>query len=537
MAKGNDFKKPVNNQETIIDEDEKNKKLIIIVCLSIMVVLGLIIASITYFNNREIEDDKKNNKGNKPTEVIKKPDVEKPVVDEKPVVNDTTNNYVKPSYPIAVIPPVEEEPEEEVVAPVESETDDYTVTIDENNVVKLTGFSRYVAKVDPTLGNYTNFIRVKLNLDRKYKIDDLDKLTITTKTITGFNNYGVEIIASTPEEIAAGNLYFYWTQAVGDGMPENPTILIDYGDGNSVTYTLDISELVIETPMTKAEADELVKVPTKDEAIGGQDRTYEILVLEPKPSDEINFGNGTVTTSTNDEEVNNDEANVLADPTTPSEGDNSNQVAPEDKNYTLKFTGTANYYDKDVVAGLDLGLEDFNYILSVKVLAPTDITDDEIKNFGLTVTKQDGTIQDLTGAENVVKTYSTGRKFIYLYYAIDDDINARPVFTIDWDGEGTKYGKITYTFDFSELEKAPETENPDNTGTTDPSTPGTPDSGDTGATDPEQAEGTDTTQSESGDVTPEGEANTQTEPEVPSTSSTMDEVNTQTDMVNMDALI
>lgn len=529
MAKGNDFKKPVNNQETIIDEDEKNKKLIIVVCLSIIVVLGLIIASITYFNNRQVEEDKKNNKDtNKPTDVIKKPDVQTPVVDEKPTVTNPTNNYVKPSNPIAVVPPVEEEPEEKV-QPIISDTDDYTVTIDENNVVKLVGSSRYIAKVDPSYGEgydkYNNFIRVRVTLDSKYTIADLDKLNITTKTINGYKNYGKEVIASTPEEIQAGNLYFYWTQAVGDGMPKNPTIDIDYGDGNSVTYTLDISELVIETPMDEADADELVVIPTKDEAIGGQDRTYEIMILEPKPSDDIEFKDDTITASEGNEVKNNDEGDETPDTKSPDQGEGNDPTppaAPEDKEYTLKFTGTANYYDKDVVAGLDLGLglEDYNYILSVKVLAPQDVTEDDLKNYSLTITKQDGTIQDLSGADGVIEE-SNGRKFIYLYYAIDDDINARPVFTIDWDGEGTKYGKITYTFDFSELEKAQasDTENPDGSGTT-----------------TNDNQGSTGVQSDSGDTIQNGETPTNSEPEVPSTSSAMDEVINQTSMDITDVL-
>lgn len=543
MAKGNDFKKPVNNQDMIIDEDEKNKKLIIIVCLSIIVVLGLIIASITYFNNRQVEEDKKNNKDNKkPTEIIKKPEVQTPV-EEKPVVTNPTYNYVKPSNPIAVVPPVEE-PEEEV-QPVSSDTDDYTVTVDENNVVKLTGFSRYVSKVDPSLGTgYNNFVRIKVTLDRKYKLEDLDKLNIKTKVTTGYKNYGVEVIASTEEEIEAGNLYFYWTQAIGDGMPEFPTLDIDYGDGNSVTYVLDISELIIETPVADDVKADLIAIPTGNEVLGGKDRTYEILVLEPKPGDEVKFKSETSTADLSDEVTNNDGVNPSVDndgsgtdgSTNPddgtSEGDPSvpgtgstEPKAPEDKDYILKFTGEANYYDKDVVADLDAELENYHYVLTVRILAPSDITDDEIKNFSLTVTKQNGTKQDLSGANGVIKTdVSSGRKYIYLYYAIDEDLNARPEFIVDWDGEGAKYGKVTYTFDFSELEKAPEKE-PE---TGNPDTPGTT---------PDGNQGTAPTQPGNGGETPEGGTSNPPAPETPSATGNSTGVSTQTNMVNPDVLI
>ena len=140
MAKGNDFKKPVNNNQELIinDDEEKNKKLMIIVCLSIFIVLGLIIVSINYFNSNEVEDSKKNKgKDNEKTNDV----INKPIVDEKPVndvvvtVPEEVPSYKAPSKPIVVVPSEPDEPEVEETPVISSDVNDYAITMEGNKAI------------------------------------------------------------------------------------------------------------------------------------------------------------------------------------------------------------------------------------------------------------------------------------------------------------------------------------------------------------------------------------------------------------------
>ncbi len=511
MAKSKNFKKPVNNEENIIDEEEKNKRLIIIVCLSIVVVIGLIIASICYFNSNTIEDDdkKNNNDDKKQEEVIKDPVVEeKPVVEEhKPeiivdnvkdvnsndneqIADNTSNNGED-----------NKEPEEEVkpTPNIASENLDYQVTVDESGyVAKLTGKSKFYAKVNEAFGEgYNNIIKVKVTLNKDYKLEDLtDKLTISTRTINGWNNYDVNVLDSTDEEKEAGNLYFYWMQAVGKGMTKEPTLIIDYGNGFKEEYTMDLSKLVVEALEEDTEKTlvALNDENTQDEkiVIGGQEIKYQMYVLEDKTMEEI----WEETQENSDTVVASEEAsdNQTQDGTTPGTDENGTPdleekpdapiepvVKPENKDYTLKFAGIANYYKDGVqVSGTTI---DSNYVLSVKLIAPTetlknpvsgetlkDSDGKELKqvidysNMVLTITNQEGvTIKYVLSADGkslvekedptkALTTVEVKNGYINFYQVIDEEMAVNPIITVDWDGEdGNAYGESTYKFDISEL--------------------------------------------------------------------------------------
>lgn len=498
MAKGNDFKKPVNNTETIIDEEDKNKRLIVIICLSILVVIGLIIASICYFNSNSVEDDKKNNNddSNKPSEIIKDPVPEKPVVEEhkpdKIIVDNVGSNDNKNDNQIAdnnTDNKDEEEKPEEVkpIEPIISETEDYQVTVDENGVAKLVGTSKFYTKVNDAFGEgYNNIVTVKVTLNKDYKLEDLDKLNIATKTVNGWNNYDVSVLDSTPEEKAEGNLYFYWMQAVGKGMSREPKLVITYGNGFVEEYTMDLSDLVIES-LNEDESKTLVALNDENKlgdkvVVGGQEITYQMYVLENKTASEVwkEEDDSIVTTGEQTEETDNSGTlNENGDNT----GDNSEKLPdtpevkePEAKDYTLKFGGKANYYkDGLTVSGKTI---DSNYVLAIKLITPLvtdpdtgEVVIDSLTNkpktqdvstltdMVLTITDQEGNETKYSYAElSNLSTIEVKDNYIYFYQIIDENGVVNPTISIDWDGEGKNYGLVTYTFDISELELEPETE-------------------------------------------------------------------------------
>lgn len=514
MAKGNDFKKPVNNQEIIIDEEDKNKRLIVIICLSILVVIGLIITSICYFNSNSVEDEKKNNNGDKPNGVINDPVPEKPVVeDEKPdiIVDNVNSSGNKNNNQIAdnnTNKEEEEEPEEEVKPkePIISENEDYQVTVDENGVAKLTGISKFYAKVNDAFGSgYNNIVTVKVTLNSDYKYEDLDKLTIATKTSDGtWNNYDKSVIDSTPEEIAEGNLYFYWMQAVGKGTSRNPELIITYGNGFVEEYTMDLSDLVIEA-LEEDESKTLVALNDENKqgdkvVVGGKEITYEMYVVEEKTAAELweEEDSSIITTEVEDGLV---DGNLDGDVTP----DVPEVKEPENKEYTLKFAGVANYYENGVqVSGTTINS---NYVLAVKLITPAVIDPatgevvldpvtnqpkvqnvSELTDMVLTITDAKGIETKYTLSELAnLSIVEVKDNYIYFYQVIDENGLANPTITIDWDGEGNTYGTITYTFDISELEleEAPSQTNPS-----------VPEGNDEGADDASQETGNDSNTAE-----------------------------------------
>lgn len=479
MAKAKDFKKPVNNEELIInEEDEKNKRLIVIICLSIVVVLGLIIASVSYFNSKSVEDDNKEKKNNnKPTEII-----DKPVVDNKPVENPTTNvverpSYSKPSKPVVVIP---EEPEEDVAQVITNPSgNDYEVIMD-GSTAKVSGVSRFVTLEN---GDTKTVIQLRVLLDSKYTKDDLEKdnldnLVITT-TVNGVtNNFTKYVVKEDPE---TGRLYFDWVQPVGNGEIKPRSFTIMYGDGSKDTYEVDLSGLKIETELD-ANDDVKVVVPEKTDSVVGIDLPYNVEIFKQLTSDQIEWQEEP-TVMSNDTDV------LLDDQTSTGVNtaqDPAGEQKPEDLTFTVKFTKGENYNDDYEINTDSIGSEVSGYgkVLVIKVYAPKKdgVSIDDAKVV-ITGTKPNGEKYTHTGAEYVGHDDDDPTNtFVYLYYAADPDkdvqVDPKPTFTIDWDGDGNDYGTYTYEFDITELMKE-DTEDSTNPDVTDPDQGQNPDTGDT----------------------------------------------------------
>lgn len=466
MAKGKDFKKPVNNEELIInEEDEKNKRLIIIVCLSIVVVLGLIIASISYFNGRNVEDDKKNNKNEeKPNEIIEKPKPEeKPTETPKTDVVVNKPNYSKPNNPIVIVTPEEPEVDEpQVITNVSG--NDYSVVM-EGNTAKVSGVSRFITLEGS--GDVKTVVQLRVLLDSKYtkadlETDNLNNLVITATTNGVTDNYTNYVVK---EDTETGRLYFDYVQPVGKGEVKPKSFTIKYGDGYEETYNIDLSDLRIETEAS-TEEELLVVVPEKTDSVVGIDLPYDVQIFRQLTSDQIEWKDEPVTASLDDESIVNDtiqsNANEVLDQ------DSTTIEEPENFTYTVKFT-KGEEYGKDYEINTDsIGSEVNGYknVLVIKVYAPEKdgVTIDDTKVV-ITGTKPNGEKYEHNGEKEYINHDDKGT-YVYLYYAADTDpekqvqVDPKPVFTIDWDGEGKDYGTYTYEFDITELMKPEETDTP-----------------------------------------------------------------------------
>lgn len=494
MAKGNDFKKPVNNEENIINEEDNNKRLITIIILSIIVVLGLIIASISYFNSNDVESDKKNKKPDdkKPIEVIDPPVVDEPKDD---VVVPTTPAEVvvnqKPKPPVVVVTPEEPVIEESPLISSVNEND-YTVTMDGNTAI-VSGVSRLLAISED---GAQNIVELKVMLDKNYKLEDLNDLVVTTTT-NGVTDNTFNHVIQTDE--TTGELYFYWRQAVGNGYEKPTSFTILYGDGFSQSYNIDLNGLNIETNASESES-ELVVVPTEgtgvDSAYSGLDFPYTVNVFRQLTSEEIewletntdeeNSGNeniGSENTSeenTSNENIDSENTNddntddtTITDNELLDEDNTNSDEEPEDPiiepdyskdlEYTIRFGKGENYengFTEEYKSAFDgTVVKEYDKILVVKVYAPVIDKDGEIvsinpENVIITGTKPDGEeyIQ-VNETVSVEETEESTRYYTYLYYAADEGVTENPTFTIDWDGMNDDYGTYSYHFDLSGLEK------------------------------------------------------------------------------------
>lgn len=481
MAKKNkNFKKPVNNQETIIDEDEKKrKKLIVIVCLSIVIILGIIIASITYFNGIDEEEDKDNNKDkNKPTEIIKPEENDNPVISEpdKPVVK--TPLVVKPKDDVAATPG---EVDKETPISIKSvDENDYEVEMNGNTAI-VKGVSRYVA-ISSEAG-VNNVITLKVVLDSKYSREQLEKLVVTTTTngvTTNDFDYVIEKGETINEDGSINEeLYFYWAQPVGNGQPKPTSFTVNYGDGNVQTYDIDLSLLKVESEVSKNEKD-LVVVPTDTDAVYAGNHPYDIEIFRQLSSDEIvwlepseasldensSLVEENVVDNSNTLEVTNElttNETTLETESNPIVGEVTNTPIEEpdyskDLNYTVKF----NMKDTSVTNPDGTVTENWDGVLVVKVYAPVIL--EETTEIDGTTTKTNKVVIDpskvvITGIEQTIDSVkiekdenNNDRYYTYLSYDTtkDETLNNQS-FTIDWDAEKTNYGKYTYEFDLSDL--------------------------------------------------------------------------------------
>ena len=471
MAKSNkNFKKPVNNQEIVIDEEDKNKKMIIMVCLAIIIILGLIVASIAYFNSRDIEEDKKGNKddGNKPTEIVKPEEENKNPVVNKPISSVVTTPVVnKPKEDVAATPT---DPKE-VTAVIESvDENDYMVTM-EGNVAKISGVSRFVTATKD--GDFNNAIIIKVTLDGKYSRNDLKNMIVTTTTngVTT-NNFDYVIKEGTKTDPATGintpELYFEWVQPVGHGYEVPTSFTVKIGE-EITTYEIDLNDLKIESEVEDTESSMFV-VPLDKPALAGS-YPYDIEVYRKLSVDEIQWDLGTTTANLDEELTESNETidNDLSaiNDTTDTTNETIKAPAPtysDELDYTIKFKMddiTSSEYNS------------WNKKLVVKVYAP--IITDESGNKTVTITPSNikaeyigtgkdevdpnkGTIAIEQDTNQYLEDGTTENPNYNNYYIIlsydttDDETLDNQKFTIDWDGESNNdYGKTTYEFDLSDL--------------------------------------------------------------------------------------
>lgn len=476
MAKSNkNFKKPVNNQEIIIDEEEKNKKMIIMVVLSIIVVLGLIVGSITYFNGKDVKDDKKGNDKGKPTEIIKPvEDDKKPVVNEteKPIV--TTPVVEKPKEDVAVTPT---DPEE-VTAVIESvDENDYEVTMD-GNVIKVSGVSRF-ATITKDGKDINNAVVLRVVLDGKYSRNDLNNILVSTtfNGVTTNDTKEIGVIEEVTDPVTGVTTlvqYFDYVQPIGIGydVPTAFTIKI----GNDVkTYEVNLDDVKVET-LVSTEEGKLFVTPYDNTTTAG---AYDVEVYRKLSMDEIKLvNNPPVTASLADEEINNsNKANDAVDTglNGSNVSDSNDKVeAPEpnysnDLDYTIKF----------LTDGENVDYSKFNGTLVIKVYAP--VITDESGNNTVTITKDNikaeyigtgkGSVTILEDTNQYLDSSNTqlnpnyGKFYVELSYdTTDDETLENQKFTIDWDGDGTNSGTSTYEFDLSNLRaEKEETQTPETT--------------------------------------------------------------------------
>ncbi len=473
MANDN-LKKPVNDNKVPLTDEEKDKRKKIIILIGlIVVVLAILIGTAYYFSNSEKDrdsDDGKKNPGNIVKPVEKDDDEDKP----EPVVNNNTNNvivYRPVQRPVPVEPTVPENP-----TTITGSEEDSSVNVEfdsETRTINISGTSKYVAKVNENFGDgFNNIVQVKIVLNSKYEYADLEKMnfTVTTDVNNGKNNYFLDIV----QEDENGNLYFYWLQAVGKEFTLLPKLTIDYGDGNVEEYTMDLSNLAVQTPLEEDEAlsKALVQLPEGDKlAIGGAelDLNYKMTVLEDLILKEES-----------------DNTTLIAEDTTQPD----NQVDPDnnptedatdkDKQYVLKFTEVTTAYDKDTA--LKLGYDGHEYIVAIRLYAPENfvVNDDNVNKvmFDKSHLKEgEKKVYEVNGNYQVTSDKSTfklyldsvkNRYFIIVTMAVDAEYIGDPYVSIDWDGDGNEHGTLTYIFDFSEFDyvesKVPETP-------TDPSVP------------------------------------------------------------------
>ncbi len=457
MANDN-LKKPESDSKVPLTEEEKDKrKKIIILVILILLVLAILIGTAYYFSSREKEEDKpiKDNPGN-----VVKPDIKDNDKDPEPVVNNNSSNTNNVIVYRPVQKPVQQEPSvQEKPTTVVGNEEDPLISVDfdeETKTINLSGASRYVAKVDERFGDeFRNIVKVKIALNTKYKYEDLEKMkfTIETTVQNGKKNYFLEEV----QEDENGNLYFYWLQAVGKGLNQNPKLKINYGDGNVEEYTMDLSDLSIHVPVENGEELASALISEKGSVvIGGVELNldYKLTVLEEVPvNDENTDDNGTSLAA--DTENGNTTPNV----------DTTNK--PVDKTYALKITGIDetkenNFYSPD--AAIKLGYEGYKYIVAIKLYAPEDLnfTPDSVNKVKSSFYKSfaenelDATDR-VTGKNNfaLLKEEVNGktRYYIIVTMAVDGVYpDNNPYVSIDWDGDGNEHGTSRYIFDFSEFD-------------------------------------------------------------------------------------
>jgi len=483
------LKKPESDSKVPLTEEAKDKrnKIIILVVL-IIIVLAILIGTAYYFSSRDKEEDKpiKNNPGN-----IVKPDIKDNDKDPEPVVNNNNNNnnnvivYRPVQRPVTPSEPVKP-------TTITGSEDDASISVEfdeETKTINISGVSKYVAKVNDNFGDgFNNIVQVKIALNTKYKYADLEKMNfiVTTEVNNGKKNYFLDSV----QEDENGNLYFYWLQAVGKGLDLTPQLTINYGDGNIEVYTMDLSNISIQTPLENGEdlAQVLVTTESNKVMVGGVELNldYKLTILE-----EVSVKDDEKDSNDDSQKVDGSQSLSETQPdntdTTTSNGTDV-ETKPEDKNYILKITGIdeTNAYSED--AAISLGFKGYKYIIAVKLYAPEDFvnTVDNVNKVKLTFDKSrvdgESNVTDVTMSSNTFALLSEldsnnkTRYYIIVTMAVDGVYPGNnPYVSIDWDGDGNEHGTSRYIFDFSEFDYVEDTKDDvDSEGSETPKDPATP---------------------------------------------------------------
>lgn len=460
------LKKPNNDNKVpeIQEEEDKRKKIIILVIL-IVVVLVILIGTAYYFSNSG-KDKEDKDKGKNPGNVVKPEQPEKEDKPIEPVVDNNTSNVIV--YRPVKRPVIQEPTVQEVPTTVTGSEDDSSVIIDfdeETKTINVSGTSKYVAKVNENFGEgFNNIVQVKISLNTKYKKSDLENMdfTITTDVENGKKNYFLDKV----QEDENGNLYFYWLQAVGRDFDVEPKLTINYGDGCTEEYTMDLSNLAVQTPSeTGAElAKALVSTQENGVVVGGKtfDLNYELTVLEEVLLKDVQKDeNDTPIVASETDVDNNGSDSINSDVTSSSDTNTSENLA--DKKYILKVTGIdkEDAYTED--AAINLGFKGYKYIIAVKLYAPVGFENnpDSISKIVFDKSRVDGEskVTDVTmgNSDNyplvLHEDKENRRYYIVVTMAVDGVYPGNnPYVSINWDSSNAEQGTLTYIFDFSEFD-------------------------------------------------------------------------------------
>jgi len=314
----------------------------------------------------------------------------------KDVETDIISNISEKEELIAYVPRIKEDKLFETDVTSNSRLLNTSV---EGNIIKVLGTARY-EEID---GNKLNFVDIRVNL----KNVDIDNLTI----YLGGSEVDVNDIL-----IKENDNYFFDYIDVIHGVNDQADIVIVYKN-EVIKYYINSSSVKPLKVVEEESVKNCISVPKeseKDLIVGGQELTYDFTLLE--------VDNSVTTIS---EEIKNE----------------------NEKNYVLKFDGVVNYYEDGVMDIVGLG--EYNNIVVVKLFAPDNFGEEDLKKVVLEVSNPSGEVDTYNEFDYDGIDADSNRYYKYIYNAVDTE--EVPYFTVDWDGEEDNYEKEVYTYDISDV--------------------------------------------------------------------------------------